>query len=639
MGFCPYDVPCQKTALYAISVIVLVVVASGRAAEPFPKGTLSGRVIDADGKPVATARVWAEDYDGKTLATKTLVEARTDAEGRFRLGPVEPIYRLKLGLNVEADGFARLAVPPDNLSIAAGCDHDLGTLQLDLGRVFTGQVIDSDGKPLPNAEVKPRASRNTTGHAGSNIGASQTLRTDADGRFRTAPLPVGLLYLVVRAPERQQVEILGRPIPPGGEEDMGAIRLEEDVPIVGVVRDEDGAPVAGGEVFASGHRAKTGVDGRFTLRGFGPNPSFSIHAAKVGYSLLGFDGRSLGTFAGGRYQTREGAARGQEPARDLVVTLRRGAWIEGQAVDAETGEPVRLDKVVVCKFERKPSGEVVLRGCRSDFEQSGPGRFRVSFADPDEYHLAFTAAGYHDAEAFTPKVTELKTISGVVARMKRKTAGSAPVVARQTIAGAVTRDGRPVQAGWVGLWALRRPSNAANAPVMRGRTAVGPPIPYASAPIRDGSYSVDVPFQSETWYVVAEEPGQPVTQVGPIAIALNQNRTADIACTPGGRIRGRVEGVPPAWEGHVWVVAFSRTAVRDEVRVARDGTFTLPPLPAGEYGLKAGHDAYDDPEVYPGPLMKHPEAFKETADPWKRAKVVKVEAGRDSEGAVVDFPP
>jgi len=38
-------------------------------------------------------------------------------------------------------------------------------------------------------------------------------------------------------------------------------------------------------------------------------------------------------------------------------------------------------------------------------------------------------------------------------------------------------------------------------------------------------------------------------------------------------------------------------------------------------------------------MLEHPEAVKETADPWKRAKVVKVEAGRDSEGVVVDFPP
>ena len=223
--------------------------------------------------------------------------------------------------------------------------------------------------------------------------------------------------------------------------------------------------------------------------------------------------------------------------------------------------------------------------------------------------------------------------------MKKKTDGSAPVMARQTIAGAVTRDGKLVPAGWVCLWALWGSANAPNAPVMRGRTAVGPPIPYSSALIRNGSYTLDVPFQSEAWYVVAEEPGFPITQVGPIPVALNQKRTLDIACTKGGRIQGRVEGVPPGWEGHVWVVAFSKTAIREEARVAFDGTFTLPLLPPGEYGLKVGHDAYDDPEVYPVKLiMIPPEAFKEMADPWKRAKVVKIEPGRDTGGVVVALP-
>ena len=632
MGYRPCDVPPRKAALYKLYIIMLILVASGRAAEPLPKGTLSGKVTDPDGKPVARARVWADQRDAKTFNRRTLVEARTDAEGRFRLGPVEPTYRLSMGLNVEADGFARLTVSRDHVSIAPGCDHDLGTLQLDLGRVFTGQVIDTDGKPRSNAEVIPQVHWHTGG-----TGTIKTL-TDANGRFRTARFPVGRLLLTVRAPERQLVQV-ERPVQPGGEEDLGAIRLEKDVPIVGVVNDDDGVPIPGVSIYGHWHGATTGADGRFTLRGSGPNPSFQMIVSKTGYASL--SGIVSVTDAGVQYlPIRGGVAKAREPAKDLVVTLRRAGWIEGQVVDAETGEPVRLDKVVVCHFERKPSGEVVLRGCRSDFEQSEPGRFRASFPDPDEYHLTFTAAGYDDAEAYTPKVTELKTISGIVARMKRKTAGSAPVVARQTITGAVTRDGRPVQAGWVGLWALRKPSNAPGAPLMRGRTAVGPPIPYASAPIRDGSYSLDVPFQSETWYVVAEEPGRPVTQVGPIPMALNQTRTVDIACTPGGRIRGRVEGVPPGWEGHVWVVAFSRTAVRDEVRVARDGTFTLPPLPPGEYGLKAGHDAYDDPEVYPGALRReHPEVFKEKADPWRRAKVLTVEAACDSAGVVVDFPP
>jgi hypothetical protein len=208
----------------------------------------------------------------------------------------------------------------------------------------------------------------------------------------------------------------------------------------------------------------------------------------------------------------------------------------------------------------------------------------------------------------------------------------------RTINGTVTRAGRPLQFGWVALWALTKPMNAVNAPVMRGRTVVGLPRQFA-VPIRDGSYTINVPFESETWYVVVEEPGHALAQVGPIAIAPNEKKTLDIACAEGGDIRGHVRGVPAGWEGNVWVVAFSKTAVREEARVASDGTFVLPPLPPGEYGLKVGHDAYEDAEVYPRALMHaHPEAFKEPADPWKRAKVVTVKAGQETASVEVDFP-
>ncbi len=366
MGYRPCDVPLRKAALYRIYITIFVIVTSVCAAEPLPKGTLSGKVIDPDGKPVARARVWADQRDAKTFTRRTLVEARTDAEGRFRLGPVEPTYRLTRSLNVEADGFARLAVPTDNLSIVSGCDHDLGTLRLDLGRVFTGQIIDADGKPRSNVEVFPQVFWRSQGHTmGGGVSLGKIL-TDAGGRFRTTPLPVGQLYLTVRITERQPVDVV-RPIQPGGEEDLGAIRLEKDVPVAGVVKDEDGAPIPGVRILGAAG-ATTGEDGRFTLRGFGPNRSFQMNVSKTGYASL--VGSVSVTDAGVRYLTREGVAKAQEPAKDLVVTLRRAGWIEGQAVDAETGKPVRLNKVVVCHFERKPSGEVVLRGCRSDFEQS-----------------------------------------------------------------------------------------------------------------------------------------------------------------------------------------------------------------------------------------------------------------------------
>ena len=53
------------------------------------RSALHGRVLDPDGKPVAGARVWLNDQIGQQRP----VEARTDADGRFRLGPIEPQYR------------------------------------------------------------------------------------------------------------------------------------------------------------------------------------------------------------------------------------------------------------------------------------------------------------------------------------------------------------------------------------------------------------------------------------------------------------------------------------------------------------------------------------------------------------------
>lgn len=611
-----------------------------RASESLGRASLGGRVVDPDGKPVANARVWTDWFDMKSRSQKLLAETRTDAQGRFRLGPVEPIYRHRLDIYIEAPGFARQYCPESSESVFPGQDSELGTFELARGRVYTGQVIDHDGTPLPNATVETYVQRHILGHTVTRIGPVHTLTTDREGRFRTPPLPVGLLALVARAPERELAAV-AKVVAPGGEEDVGPIRLKKDVPIPGVVKDEDGKPIAG--VFLGGvvgHDTTSDSEGRFVIHGFGANPTFQLNAGKDGYAPILAIVR--GTNAGLMLHVARGASDSNKPVpgKELAVTLRRAGWIEGQATDADTGKPVALEKVVICYFERKPGGEIVLRGCRSDaFEQPEPGQFRVSYPTTDEYHLSFTAKGYHDAEAFIPKMDSLKTISGIVARMKRKADGSAPTVAQQRITGAVTRDGRPVNHGWAALWEIRKPRNAVNWPVMRGRTVAPPPIPFASAPIRDGHYELEAPFQNKGWYVVIEEAGYPLTQAGPIALELNEKRTLDIAGQRGGSISGRVTNVPKGWEGNLWVVAFTRTGIQAEARVNADSTFALSSLPSGEYGLKVGHDGFEEAEVYPGELAKqHREAYNQPADPWKRAKIVKVEIDRETKGVELELP-
>jgi hypothetical protein len=295
---------------------------------------------------------------------------------------------------------------------------------------------------------------------------------------------------------------------------------------------------------------------------------------------------------------------------------------------------------VICSFERKANGEVVLSGCRSPrFQQPEPGRFRVPYSYPDEYHLTLSADGYHDAEAITPKVTELKPVSGIAVKMRRKNEGTVSDIAKQTVSGIVTRDGKPVKVGWVGLWKMPGRENLVNAHILRGRTVVGDPFYFRSALIQDGIYSLDVPFQADDWYVVAEEPGQPLTQIGPVKVALNEKKTLNIAGKEGGSVKGRVNKVPAGWKGHLWVVAFTKTAIQMETRVAPDEDFCFPQLPPGEYGLKVGYDGYHDAEVPKRGPKPPADAWEKKSDPWQRAKVVTVEPGHETSQEELELPP
>jgi len=199
------------------------------------------------------------------------------------------------------------------------------------------------------------------------------------------------------------------------------------------------------------------------------------------------------------------------------------------------------------------------------------------------------------------------------------------------------REGRPVKTGWAALWRLRRAPNVSNAILCRSRTIQCVPVVYASAAIHDGAYALDVPYQDKNWYVVIEEPNQPITQVGPIAIDLNEQKKLDLASAAGGSISGSVQNVPKQWLGCLWAIAFTNTGINAEAPVDAAGHFNFKQLPPGEYGLKVGHDAYHDLEVPRGIDIPR-ELWNAPAEPWKRAIVVKVEADKDCSGVKLDLP-
>ena len=101
MPFLPPFFAISKGGPLRLFIILWNMSAFTAVGEPLPKGSLSGTIVDSDGKPVSGARVWVNTWGDKRLA-----EARSDATGRFRLGPVEPVYRHPWPIVIEAVGFA-----------------------------------------------------------------------------------------------------------------------------------------------------------------------------------------------------------------------------------------------------------------------------------------------------------------------------------------------------------------------------------------------------------------------------------------------------------------------------------------------------------------------------------------------------
>jgi hypothetical protein len=154
-------------------------------------------------------------------------------------------------------------------------------------------------------------------------------------------------------------------------------------------------------------------------------------------------------------------------------------------------------------------------------------------------------------------------------------------------------------------------------------------------PTLNGSYSLEL-RNADRWYVVVEEPNHAATIRGPFPMKLDQTRTLDIPLDADGGISGRVRGIPRDSAGQWWVVAFDRGVWRAETRIAKDGTFELARLPAGEFTLKVGHDAYHE-----AGNSDHPtdEEMQRVADPWHGTSAVRVRPGQIVRDVLLDTPP
>ena len=327
--------------------------------------TLTGKVIDREGKPVPRVRVTARVLFAMGSRSEY---ATTDTRGAFSLHGIPP--NTAVGLRVtdtarELGGKVQIEVgnePPKDVVLA------LSPLAF-----VTGRVVDREGNPVNGASVRLYE------HPGRSTSSSQSTRTGADGRYRFGVVPgtrisvrVGSQYtsrgprsrtITVAAEQRHEMrDLVSKP-------SLKAI-------ISGVVKDADGKPVARA-------RLTTTVEWRQFKASSNKRGEFEFPEIQTEGNPVRIAARdSTGLLAG---QT---TIMPTEANTNVTVNLSKAGAVTGRTVD-EAGKPIAGAEVsaYVARTERSYSSD---RKATTDKQ----GRFRIAGLVPEmKGYVSATAAG------------------------------------------------------------------------------------------------------------------------------------------------------------------------------------------------------------------------------------------------------
>lgn len=310
-----------------------------------------GRVVDADGKPVADARIWVSiDGDGN-LGHEV---ARSRADGTFETPILGAHY-----LGARKAGYA-----PSHVIVAnrMNCDADFELQLLHRGGSVRGVVRDERGQPIAWAKVRignefVQILNTNTQPRREHTPCGVDVTTAKDGSFFADGVASGLVTVFVGA-RGFAARSMPIDVPEGGVAHCDVV-LAKAARVHGTVRDAKGQPVAGATVglrsfgeFASAE-TKTAVDGTYGLD-------------DLGAGSLPLEARLGGASARQQMQLGPGADAVWDPELATSLSLR------GRVVD-ERGNGL-------AGFEVAAWHEQDLR---SRAESAGDGAFALEEVGPD----------------------------------------------------------------------------------------------------------------------------------------------------------------------------------------------------------------------------------------------------------------
>ncbi|HEY6146535.1 MAG TPA: carboxypeptidase regulatory-like domain-containing protein, partial [Thermoanaerobaculia bacterium] len=349
----------------------LAALAAFTVAWPALAGSVSGRLLDPSGKPVAGAAVkwFAYRTDDQLLLDLTsgaepaaLGETKTGEDGRFRVALDKPGVAVALRVLPAGLPSIRLGGPYDSAE-----DSSLEDLHVASAELLTGRVVDDQGKPVAGASVTAVAS---DPYSDVDSQAIADAKSGPDGAFSipTAPAaPRAVLVRVAGYVPATQVQLDAKP-------DLRVIVKRGGV-IQGTVVDASGKPAAGAIVVSDDLAVQTDAAGTYRLVG-------------VDTGLRAVEALWKDDFA-----ARKDAVRVQRGAEAAVpLKLVRAATIAGTVVDETTRKPVAGVRVGAS------SGGFIFGGRRQRLERSArtdaQGKFRLTGLAPRAYTVSANREGF-----------------------------------------------------------------------------------------------------------------------------------------------------------------------------------------------------------------------------------------------------
>lgn len=429
---------------------------------PLTRGaSLSGRVVDEDGRPVPDAKVGITSGDEspfrfvqRAWAGDPGARIRSRADGTFSASRLPPGENQRL--NVQHPDYERGKL--GGIALVAGGTRTGVVVTLRRGLVLSGTVKDPEGNPIPGAELtlsQSRVVRSARGGAMMQVslgGApdSPAAKSGADGRFELKGIPAGDWAFTAKAPGRATEVVDPLKLVRDARPDPIDVVLSPGAAIAGFVLRKTGGGAEGYIILprASG-KPPTGGFGTGMMP-TGPDGAFFLDGLKAGesYDLQLFGVASMG----GPGPVKKGIA---APAANVEWIVEGAGRIEGFAVDGRTGQPLTSFEVS-CQADRPGfgGGSVIRMGRRAGGRGFGgageavpveapDGRFALEDVPAGKWQVVVTAKGYQVGRAGGVVVEEATTTDGVEIR----------VAPGSTLKGRVTdaRSGRGVPEATVGV--------------------------------------------------------------------------------------------------------------------------------------------------------------------------------------------